>query len=229
MAKREPSRRPSRPREPTRQQLIKRLQRHGLTHLGNLRGEVGLERIADHTRRLKQQSRPGRELSELARQRRRDRRRHGSLTGHATINAPDMRARELLKVERVAPAQREDRPRVCSEQLAGLGTAERPQLDPRRTILGHRSGQRPAERHRKLTLACRQHEEHAGGRWPTHERGQRIGRRRVGPMHVIETKHQCAGGGLRGPRAGNSRADASFSQARCARFTSGSGRTVCDR
>ena len=155
-------------------------------------------------------------------------------------------ARELLEVEGVAAGLREDRRGRLADELDRLGLAERrraaaPSRGPRgarrraratgRRAAGPRAPRSPAARARPAAA---------------HERGERVQRRRVGPLHVVDPDDQrpgrrepleqvaqravravpVAGRGRRVPASGNSAASGagSASPIRATRRSPGSAR-----
>ena len=178
---REPARPVCRPHERAGQQLVERAERVGLGDAGGLSGERRLERIAGHRRALEQQPRLVRQGGQLGAQRQRQR------LGDAR------RPRELLEVERVAAAQRVDRRRVGADQLPRLGLAERRERQGGDASLAARRGQRRVDGRRPATLPSGDREQHGAARRTAHQRGQRVDRRAVRPLHVVEPEHERAG------------------------------------
>ena len=97
-----------------------------------------------------------------------------------------MDPRELLEVERVAAREAvHRRPRVADER-DGVGLAQRPEAQDARAVLGQRAGERRRRRRGHAALAHRQAEQDGRRRRPPDEGGDRVGRRGVGPVDVVQ-------------------------------------------
>ena len=192
VAERELPRGRHRPHQRLREQLVQRGQGGGLRELRHRGGQAGLERIADHCRRIEHGARRGCQCRQLGGERPRDRR------GQAVIGCRAARcaahARELLEVERVAPALREDPRGDITHELGRLGAGQRRERQRGDPILGERARERRRERSRQPPLARRECQEHRRRGRSAHERGKRIDRCRIGPVHVVEAEDQPAPG-----------------------------------
>jgi hypothetical protein len=185
----EAARRRRLPHQRTAQQLVERRQGRRLGQLRDRRGEAGLEGVAGGRGRVEQPARVGGQRAQLGGQRGRDRGRDRAVArGARAGDRPD--AGELLKVERVAAGLGVDGRGGIADELGGLGRAQRRERDRRRAVLARRHGQRGGQHGRDLPGARRQRQQGRSGERPAHQRGERVERRRVGPVDVVEAEHE---------------------------------------
>ena len=195
VTEREPARDTGRAHERPREQLVERPQRRGLGELSHLGGQRRLEWIARDRGRVEHPARVGRQPGQLRRQRVRDCGRNRGVRRDVGARVRAARhARELLEIERVAPAQRVDRRGGRTDQLRRLGLVQRRRCEPGHAILAHRVRERRGERRGSLPLSERHGQQHRGGWRPAHQRRQRIDRCRIGPVHVVHAQNERANG-----------------------------------
>jgi hypothetical protein len=124
--------------------------------------------------------------------------RHRHIRPPIRVSIGQRRARELLDVERVPRALRVDRGGGLrghgrAEQLTRLVLTQAGQLDPLEPAAALRSGERAGQRIRHLAGAERHGQQHGRGGRPAKQRPEQLGRRRIGPVHVVEQKHERLG------------------------------------
>jgi hypothetical protein len=178
------------------QQVVERGERRAPLQLGDLGGERGIERIADHGGGVEQPQRRGLGGGQLTGQCRGDRGRDRCVGRDAgMLTDGPARPRHLLEIERVAAGVRVDGCRSLPDQLGGLRLAQRCQEQRGHAPLRRGARQRGGQGPRNLTLSGRDGQQHARIRWARDERRQRVDRGRVGPMDVVEAEHQRPGVG----------------------------------
>jgi len=181
------------------QQLVQRLERCGLRDRRGGRRKLGLERIASHRSALQHEPRSVRQESELLGQRGSDRRRHVEICGREVRTAcaalTSKRPGELLQIERVATALLEKRGHsgrveCLTEELAGLATRQRADLDANQCPDPLRPLERGGHAPRRLAGTDGQRDEHGRSRRPAQQRREQLGRSRVSPVEIIEHEHE---------------------------------------
>jgi hypothetical protein len=103
-------------------------------------------------------------------------------------------AGQLLEVERVAARGRVHGARRRAHERGRLGLGQRPQRQRGHAAVAQRCREGRGQRRRHPSRARREGEQHRRDRGAVHERGQRVERRRVRPVHVVEAEHERPGG-----------------------------------
>ena len=192
-------RRVRRDEQRAREQLIEGIEGEFLRDVGGGDREVQVHGVARDRRALRQRAARLAERRDLLLQRAHHRARHARLAGlRGDAAARRVLARELLQEEGVAAARLEDLPAhgggdAVPEQRLRVRERQRPQrvLDHAPVALGGR--QRGGEQRPHRRGPERQHEQDRAARGPAQQRGDRLQRRVVGPLQIVQREHDGPG------------------------------------
>jgi hypothetical protein len=191
-----------RPHRVEPQQLVERVENRRLRPVRRSRHELRIEGVAGHCGAFEHTSCVRGDESKLLRQRRGHRgwdvhaAQHDRLgrTPRGRAGAVE-HAGELLEVEGVAAALLVQRLRivaadVLAEQLVGLRPCQRGQVEPVERCGAFGASERAREPLWHLVRPDAEREQHAFSRRPLEQRAEKLDRRRVRPVQVVEHEHE---------------------------------------